>query len=121
TDHIQRAQDKYLHEPVQAVLHSVQGQGLGNVSTNTPRSDELLTHPQKFPQRGGNSEILQWRECTIIQTSDQKIKKYHAKKKEETKEEDPVASTRKPQANPLPQEGKKNNKKNWIKQYSPSY
>ncbi|MBW0499919.1 hypothetical protein O181_039634 [Austropuccinia psidii MF-1] len=33
----------------------------------------------------------------------------------------PVASTRKTQANQLPQEGKKNKKKNWRKPYSPSY
>ncbi|MBW0542752.1 hypothetical protein O181_082467 [Austropuccinia psidii MF-1] len=50
--------DRHLHELVQAVLHSVQIQGLGNVATNTPNSDELLAHPQKVPQRGGNSDIL---------------------------------------------------------------
>ncbi|MBW0580638.1 hypothetical protein O181_120353 [Austropuccinia psidii MF-1] len=60
--------NRHLHEPVQEVIHSVQGQGLGNVATNKPRSDELLEHPQKIPQRGGNSEILQWMESTIIQT-----------------------------------------------------
>ncbi|MBW0543415.1 hypothetical protein O181_083130 [Austropuccinia psidii MF-1] len=60
--------DRHLHEPVQAILHSVQEQGLGNVATNTPRCDELLAHPQNVPQRGGNSEILQWMESTIIQT-----------------------------------------------------
>ncbi|MBW0587601.1 hypothetical protein O181_127316 [Austropuccinia psidii MF-1] len=49
-----------------------------------------------------------------------KIKEYHAKKKEATKEEAPVASTSKPQANPLPQEGKRQ-EKNWRKPYSPSY
>ncbi|MBW0518110.1 hypothetical protein O181_057825 [Austropuccinia psidii MF-1] len=64
--------DRHLHEPLQAVLHSVERQGLGNVATNTPSSDELLAHPQKVPQRGGNSEILQWMESTIIQTSIQK-------------------------------------------------
>ncbi|MBW0593576.1 hypothetical protein O181_133291 [Austropuccinia psidii MF-1] len=52
--------------------YSVQGQGLGNVATNTPRSDEPLAHPQNVSQRGGNSEILQWMESTIIQTSNQK-------------------------------------------------
>ncbi|MBW0483032.1 hypothetical protein O181_022747 [Austropuccinia psidii MF-1] len=57
-----------LHDPVKAVLHGVQEQGLGNVATNTTRSDELLAHPQKAPQRGGNIEILQWMESTIIQT-----------------------------------------------------
>ncbi|MBW0572361.1 hypothetical protein O181_112076 [Austropuccinia psidii MF-1] len=48
-----------------------------------------------------------------------KIKEDHAKKKEETKEEAPVTSTTKPQANPLPQEGKKNKKKNWKKTIFP--
>ncbi|MBW0577419.1 hypothetical protein O181_117134 [Austropuccinia psidii MF-1] len=49
------------------------------------------------------------------------IKEYHAKKKEETKEESPVASTRKPQANAFPQEEEKKKKKNWRKPYSPRY
>ncbi|MBW0552162.1 hypothetical protein O181_091877 [Austropuccinia psidii MF-1] len=64
--------NRHLHEPVQAVLDGVQGQGLGNVSTNTLRNDELLAHPPKIPQRGGNSKILQWIESTIIQASNQK-------------------------------------------------
>ncbi|MBW0555556.1 hypothetical protein O181_095271 [Austropuccinia psidii MF-1] len=93
--------NRHLQEPVQAVLHSVQRQGLGNVATNTPRSDELLAHPQEAPQRGVNRVPHQ--------------------KKEATKEEAPVASTNKPQANPLPQEGKKNKKKNWRKPYPASY
>ncbi|MBW0593918.1 hypothetical protein O181_133633 [Austropuccinia psidii MF-1] len=63
---------RHLHEPVQAVLHGLQGQGLGNVATNPPRSDELLAHPQTIPEGGGNSEILQWMESTIIQTSNKK-------------------------------------------------
>ncbi|MBW0585306.1 hypothetical protein O181_125021 [Austropuccinia psidii MF-1] len=49
-----------------------------------------------------------------------KIKEYHAKMKEATKES-PVASTSKPQVNPLPQEGNKNKKRNLRKPYSPSY
>ncbi|MBW0593386.1 hypothetical protein O181_133101 [Austropuccinia psidii MF-1] len=44
--------DRHLNEPVQAVLHSVQRQGLGNVASNTLRSDELLAHPQSVPHRG---------------------------------------------------------------------
>ncbi|MBW0502148.1 hypothetical protein O181_041863 [Austropuccinia psidii MF-1] len=64
--------DRHLHEPIQEVLHSVQGQGLGNVATKTPRSDELLAHPQEVPQRGGNSEILQFMESTIIKNSNKK-------------------------------------------------
>ncbi|MBW0589502.1 hypothetical protein O181_129217 [Austropuccinia psidii MF-1] len=49
------------------------------------------------------------------------IKEYHAKKSEAAKEECPVASTSKPQASPLPQEGKKNRKNNWRKPYSTGY
>ncbi|MBW0571837.1 hypothetical protein O181_111552 [Austropuccinia psidii MF-1] len=48
------------------------------------------------------------------------IKEYHATKKEATKEEAPLASTSKPQANPFPQEGK-NKKKNLRKPYSKIY
>ncbi|MBW0512804.1 hypothetical protein O181_052519 [Austropuccinia psidii MF-1] len=67
-----KGSNRHLYEPLQAVLHSVEGQGLGNFATNPPRSDELLAHPQKICRRGGNSEILQWMESTIIQTSNQK-------------------------------------------------
>ncbi|MBW0501543.1 hypothetical protein O181_041258 [Austropuccinia psidii MF-1] len=59
---------------LKTVLFCVPGKGLGNSATNPPRSDELLAHPEKVPQRGGNSEILQWMESTIIQTSYQKDK-----------------------------------------------
>ncbi|MBW0485248.1 hypothetical protein O181_024963 [Austropuccinia psidii MF-1] len=104
--------DRHLHEPVRTVLHSVQGKELENVATNTPRSDELLEHPQKVSQRGGNSEILQWMESTIIQTSNQKYQGVPFQKEEVAKEEVPVASTGKCQSNPLPQEAKKNKKKN---------
>ncbi|MBW0501328.1 hypothetical protein O181_041043 [Austropuccinia psidii MF-1] len=69
-------------ELIQAVLHSVQGQGLGNVATNTPRSDELLEHRQKVPQREGNSEILQLMESTIIQASNQKYQGVVCQKEE---------------------------------------
>ncbi|MBW0553557.1 hypothetical protein O181_093272 [Austropuccinia psidii MF-1] len=64
--------DRHLHEPVKTILHSVQGEGLGNFATNTPRSEELLAHPQNVLERGGNCKILQWMESTIIQTSNQK-------------------------------------------------
>ncbi|MBW0586540.1 hypothetical protein O181_126255 [Austropuccinia psidii MF-1] len=67
-----KGSNRHLNELVQAVLNGVQGQGLGNVATNQLRSNKLLAHPQKIPQRGGNSEILQWMESTIIQTSNQK-------------------------------------------------
>ncbi|MBW0503517.1 hypothetical protein O181_043232 [Austropuccinia psidii MF-1] len=50
-----------------------------------------------------------------------KIKEYHSKKKEASKEEAPVASTRKPKSNQLPPKGKKNKKKNLRKPYYPSY
>ncbi|MBW0562545.1 hypothetical protein O181_102260 [Austropuccinia psidii MF-1] len=60
--------NRHLYEPVQRVLHSVQGQRLGNVSTNPPRSDEPLAYLETIPQRGENSEILKWMESTIIQS-----------------------------------------------------
>ncbi|MBW0504318.1 hypothetical protein O181_044033 [Austropuccinia psidii MF-1] len=49
------------------------------------------------------------------------IKEYHVKKRDVSKEEAPVASTSNPQANQLPQKGKKSRKKNWRKPYYPSY
>ncbi|MBW0481307.1 hypothetical protein O181_021022 [Austropuccinia psidii MF-1] len=66
--------NRHLHEPVKAVLHSVQGQRLADVATSTPMSDELLEHLERFPPRGGNSVTLKWMESTIIQTSNQKSK-----------------------------------------------
>ncbi|MBW0590495.1 hypothetical protein O181_130210 [Austropuccinia psidii MF-1] len=50
-----------------------------------------------------------------------KIKEYHAKKREASKEEAQVVFTSKPQVNQPPQEGKNNKKKNWWKEYFPSY
>ncbi|MBW0576265.1 hypothetical protein O181_115980 [Austropuccinia psidii MF-1] len=50
-----------------------------------------------------------------------KIKEYHSKNKEASKEEAPVASTSKPQVSQPPQEGKKNKKNNFRNAYSPSY
>ncbi|MBW0544070.1 hypothetical protein O181_083785 [Austropuccinia psidii MF-1] len=112
--------NRHLNEPVQAVLHSVQGKILGNVATNPPSSDELLAYPEKISQRGGNSEILQCMESTIIQASNEGDKGIPCQKKEARKEA-PVASTRNHQANQLPEAGKKKKKKNWRKPYSPSY
>ncbi|MBW0491220.1 hypothetical protein O181_030935 [Austropuccinia psidii MF-1] len=66
--------NRHLYEPVKFVLNSVKGQVLGNVSTNLPRSDELLQHPEKIPQRGENSEILQLMESNIIQASNKRDK-----------------------------------------------
>ncbi|MBW0500165.1 hypothetical protein O181_039880 [Austropuccinia psidii MF-1] len=69
-----KGSNRHLYEPVQAVLHSVQGQRLENVATNPPRSDELLAYPERIPQRGGNSGILQWMVFTIIKASNQEDK-----------------------------------------------
>ncbi|MBW0592085.1 hypothetical protein O181_131800 [Austropuccinia psidii MF-1] len=74
--------NRHLHQPIQAVLHGVQVQRLGNVGTNPSMSDELL----RYSQRGGKSEIPQWMEYTIIQTSNQKDKGL-AKQKEGGKQE----------------------------------
>ncbi|MBW0503598.1 hypothetical protein O181_043313 [Austropuccinia psidii MF-1] len=40
--------NRHSYEPVQAVLHGVQGQRLGNVATDPPRSDELMAHSKMF-------------------------------------------------------------------------
>ncbi|MBW0503615.1 hypothetical protein O181_043330 [Austropuccinia psidii MF-1] len=72
--------NRHPYEPVQAVLHSVQEQSLQNVATNPPRSDEILKYPDKIPQRGGNSEILQLMDSTMIQASNQEDKGIPCKK-----------------------------------------
>ncbi|MBW0519905.1 hypothetical protein O181_059620 [Austropuccinia psidii MF-1] len=66
--------NRHSYEPVQVVLHGVQRQRLANFATNPPRSDERLAYPEIISQRGGNSEILQWIESTIIQASNQEYK-----------------------------------------------
>ncbi|MBW0592664.1 hypothetical protein O181_132379 [Austropuccinia psidii MF-1] len=40
---------RHLNEPVKTVINGVQRKGLGNVASNTPRSDELLEHHEKVP------------------------------------------------------------------------
>ncbi|MBW0534966.1 hypothetical protein O181_074681 [Austropuccinia psidii MF-1] len=90
--------DRNVHYSVKTVFHNLQRQRLENSATNSPRSDEVLPHPQKFPKGGANIKILQWMESTIIQTSNQKKNYWDNKKREGRKEEAPVASTIKPQA-----------------------
>ncbi|MBW0472394.1 hypothetical protein O181_012109 [Austropuccinia psidii MF-1] len=102
--------NRHIHEPVQTVLHHVQGQGLGNFATDPPRRDELLVPPESVPQRGGNSKILKWMESTITQTSNQKGQGVPYQKKEESKEEAIIASTSKPQVRKSSKEGKKKKK-----------
>ncbi|MBW0566476.1 hypothetical protein O181_106191 [Austropuccinia psidii MF-1] len=81
--------NRHLYEPVQAVSDSVQGRRLGNVAKNPPRSDELLAYPEKIPQRGGDSEILQWMKSTIIQTSNQEYKGIPCQKQKDKQERNP--------------------------------
>ncbi|MBW0504064.1 hypothetical protein O181_043779 [Austropuccinia psidii MF-1] len=113
--------NRHIHEPLQAVLHGLQGKELGNVATNTPRSDELLHIIKMFLKE---EEIVKHSNgCNPLSSKPQvkKIKDWHNKKREESKKEAPVAFTRKPQARQTPQQGKRNNKNNWRKSYSPSY
>ncbi|MBW0548371.1 hypothetical protein O181_088086 [Austropuccinia psidii MF-1] len=103
--------DIHLHEPVQAVLHSVQGQGVmnsWNIMKTFLKEEEIVRYSNGWNPLSSKPQM-------------KTIKEYHAKKKEATKEEAPVASTSKPQANPLPQEGKNTKKKNLRKPYYPSY
>ncbi|MBW0565643.1 hypothetical protein O181_105358 [Austropuccinia psidii MF-1] len=98
--------NRHLHEPVQTVIHSVQRQGLGNVASNTPRSDELLAHPENVPQR---QEIVRYSNGWNPLSSKPQIKKikaHHAKKTEASKEEAPVAFTSK-----LPKRGRRTRKR----------
>ncbi|MBW0592487.1 hypothetical protein O181_132202 [Austropuccinia psidii MF-1] len=113
--------DRHLHEPVQAILHSVKVQGLGNVATNTPRSDELLEHPQKVPQRGGNIEILQWIQSTIIQTSNQKDQGLPCQKEGGNQGRSPISFHKQAPSQPTYPRREKNKKNNWRNPYSPSY
>ncbi|MBW0460813.1 hypothetical protein O181_000528 [Austropuccinia psidii MF-1] len=41
--------NRHVYEPLQPVLHSVEGHILGNVATNPPRRNELLAHSKKSP------------------------------------------------------------------------
>ncbi|MBW0485089.1 hypothetical protein O181_024804 [Austropuccinia psidii MF-1] len=73
---------------------------------------KTTAHPQKYPQRGGN---------TVIHSYPSLKKDWHNKKREESKEKAPVASTSKQKAIQSPKEGKENKKNNWRKPCSPSY
>ncbi|MBW0593281.1 hypothetical protein O181_132996 [Austropuccinia psidii MF-1] len=63
--------NRHINEPVQTVPHSLQRKGLGNITPNPSRSNELLPNPQEIPSSSENSEILQWMEFKIIQNSNQ--------------------------------------------------
>ncbi|MBW0511079.1 hypothetical protein O181_050794 [Austropuccinia psidii MF-1] len=102
--------NRHLYEPVQTVLHSVKGQRLGNVSTNAPRSDEILAYPEKISQRGGNSEILQWMESTIIQASNKEYKGIPCQKERGKHVRSPSSFYQQASSQPASQEGKKNKK-----------
>ncbi|MBW0556810.1 hypothetical protein O181_096525 [Austropuccinia psidii MF-1] len=88
---------------------------------NPPRSDELQAHPEKFPQRGGNSEILQLMESTIIQTSDQKYKGMPCQKEGGRQERSPNGCYQQATGQQTSKEGKKKKKKNGRKPYSPGF
>ncbi|MBW0469521.1 hypothetical protein O181_009236 [Austropuccinia psidii MF-1] len=80
---------QHFYEPVKEVSHSVQGQRFGKFTTNPPRIDGLLANPEKIPQRGGNSEILQWIYSTIIRASNQEDKGIPCQKEGRKQERSP--------------------------------
>ncbi|MBW0517998.1 hypothetical protein O181_057713 [Austropuccinia psidii MF-1] len=90
-------------ELIQTVLHIAQRQRLGNVASRQQGVMNPWCILKKFLKE---EEIVRysngWNPLSSKHHS-KKIKEYHAKKKEATKEEAPVASISKPQANPLPQ------------------
>ncbi|MBW0527720.1 hypothetical protein O181_067435 [Austropuccinia psidii MF-1] len=105
-----------------------QGKRKGKIPSGTESTKGSAISQKKVPEIPiiSDSELELMRYSNGLNSLSSKpeiknIKEYHAKKREETKEEALVASTRKPQANPLCQEGKENKKKNWRKPYSPSY
>ncbi|MBW0546966.1 hypothetical protein O181_086681 [Austropuccinia psidii MF-1] len=112
--------NRHIYEQVQAVLHGVQGERLVIFATDPPRSDENLAIPQKVLKE---EEIVKYSNGWNPLSSKphiKKIKDWYHRKREASKEEAPVASTRRPQASQPPQEGKKDKKKNLRKPYSPS-
>ncbi|MBW0509627.1 hypothetical protein O181_049342 [Austropuccinia psidii MF-1] len=113
--------NQHLYEPVQELLSSVQGQGLGNVATNPPRSDELLTYPEKIPQTGGNSEILQWMESTIIQASNQEDNIIPCQKERGKQGRSPSSFYQKASSQPASPRREEDQEKNWSKPYSSSH
>ncbi|MBW0465212.1 hypothetical protein O181_004927 [Austropuccinia psidii MF-1] len=90
-------------ELIQTVLHSIQGQELGIVTTNPPRSDELLEHTETLPQRGRNSKILQWMKSTIIQASNQNDKGLPCQKEGGKKRKSPSSFYQKASSQPTSQ------------------
>ncbi|MBW0538358.1 hypothetical protein O181_078073 [Austropuccinia psidii MF-1] len=113
--------DRHLNEPVQAVLHNVQRQGLGNVATNTPRSDELLAHPKKVPHREGDSGILQWMESTVLQASNQKDQGVPLQKEGHKQGRSPSRFYQRASSQLTSPRGEEKQEKNWRKPYSSSY
>ncbi|MBW0491563.1 hypothetical protein O181_031278 [Austropuccinia psidii MF-1] len=112
--------DRHIHDPIITVLYSVQGKGLGNVSTNPPRSDELLENPEKVSQRGGNDEILQWMESTIIQTSNQKHKRLAQQEKGDNQGRRPSSFYQKASIQPTSQKKKEEQEKELEETIFPS-
>ncbi|MBW0566788.1 hypothetical protein O181_106503 [Austropuccinia psidii MF-1] len=112
---------RHIYGPVQAVLHGIQEQRLQNITTNSPRSDELLEHSQKVPQIGGKSEILQWMESTIIQNSIQKYKGLAQKKEGGKQGRSPRSFSQKATSQPTSPRREEEQESKWRKPYSPSY
>ncbi|MBW0507724.1 hypothetical protein O181_047439 [Austropuccinia psidii MF-1] len=85
--------DRDLHEPVQKVLHGVQGQGLGNfaiknqgVMNSWHILKKLLKEEEIVRYSNGWNPLLSKPEI-------KKIKEYHDKKRDATKEEAPSQAT----------------------------
>ncbi|MBW0516917.1 hypothetical protein O181_056632 [Austropuccinia psidii MF-1] len=112
--------NKHQYEPVQSLLKFLQG----NHWKMLPQIHQEVMNSwnihKKFLQE---EEIVKYSNgCNRLSSKPQiqNIKYWNNKKREVSKEEAPVASTRKPKANQPSQEEKKK-KNNWRKQYAPSY
>ncbi|MBW0583248.1 hypothetical protein O181_122963 [Austropuccinia psidii MF-1] len=94
--------NRHIYEPLQAVLHGLQGQRLENVATNPLGIDVLLAHSQNAPQRGVNSEILKWMESTIIQPPNLKYKGLEQQKEGGKQRRSPSSFYQKATSQPTP-------------------
>ncbi|MBW0563951.1 hypothetical protein O181_103666 [Austropuccinia psidii MF-1] len=113
--------NRQIYEQVKAVLHGVQGERLGIFAIDPPRSYEHLANSQKVLKEEEIVKYFNGWNPLSSKLHIKKIKDWNHRKREASKEEALVASTRRPQARQPPQEGKKDRKKNSRKPYSPSY
>ncbi|MBW0489066.1 hypothetical protein O181_028781 [Austropuccinia psidii MF-1] len=115
-----KGSNRQINEQLQAVLHSLQKkdweilphihQGVissWNILKKILKEQEIVKYYNGWNPLSSKPQI-------------ERIKEWHNKKREASKEQAPLASTSKQQSSHPPQQGKKNKRKNRRKPYSPS-